>query len=153
VRPHVCGDGATLRESPVAYGTSERFLAGVRSRVCRQIRGLAERFGARVTPADERRKVSLESWTRSAQRESSPGSVKVPERLLPRVSAQVSLQSAGPGVGFAAYPAQVGPAIVFGGDGSRGHWSHGTYADRVFASELQAAGSVRLGVRMRVADQ
>jgi hypothetical protein len=150
------GDRATLRESPVAHGTSERFLAGMRSRMCGQIRGLAEGFRARVTPAGERRKSTTLAgkWTRQIFPAWRVISFKVPERLLPRVSTQMGFQGAGPGIGFAAYPAQVGPAVVFGGDGSRGHRSHATYADRVFASELQTAGSVmRLGVRMRVADQ
>lgn len=51
VRPHMRGDRAALRESPVAHRTPERLFAGVRPRVRRQVRCLAERLRARVAPS------------------------------------------------------------------------------------------------------
>jgi len=69
------------------------------------------------------------------------------------VSAQVSFESARPGVRFAAYSAQIGSAIIFGGDTARGR-TCGIYTNRMFTPELQSAATVmRLGVGMGMTDQ
>lgn len=69
------------------------------------------------------------------------------------MSAQVSFEGARPGIRFPAYSAQIGSAIVLGGDAARGTRSC-TYANRVFTPELQPATTMmRLRVRMGMADQ
>lgn len=84
VGPHVGRDGRRLRKPSIAYLAPKRLFAGVGAHVCCQIGRLAERLVAVVTPV----------------------------RFFTRMRAQVSLERAGTGVRFAAYPAHIGPTPV-----------------------------------------
>lgn len=66
---------------------------------------------------------------------------------------QVSFESTRSGIRFAAYPAQIGSAIIFGGDAARSR-TRGIYTDCMFTPKLQSATTVmRLRVGMGMTDQ